>query len=222
MSNKDVIYDAINSFGSVGIKKSDLKKKFEDENLETILNELISEEKIVVTKKGTFIYCWGKEFYLDYLLGSDIKFKYLYNSIITIQNKINNYSDSIFQYIEKFDHELVDVKNSFNKIEAKINELQPVMSNSEKVEEMEKDVVSIDMFKDYFDNLLSGKSSSIGWVELSSIKNEICNSFEISDNEFYTFVSELTELYPEKYELSSGGYEGVILRGIVHGFVRCI
>ncbi len=222
MSNKDVIYDAINSFGSVGIKKSDLKKKFEDENLETILNELISEEKIVVTKKGTFIYCWGKEFYLDYLLGSDIKFKYLYNSIITIQNKINNYSDSIFQYIEKFDHELVDVKNSFNKIEAKINELQPVMSNSEKVEEMEKDVVSIDMFKDCFDNLLSGKSSSIGWVELSSIKNEICNSFEISDNEFYTFVSELTELYPEKYELSSGGYEGVILRGIVHGFVRCI
>lgn len=222
MSNKDVICDAINSFGSVGIKKSDLKKKYEDENLETILNELISEEKIIVTKKGTFIYCWGKEFYLDYLLGSDIKFKYLYNSIITVQNKINNYSDSIFQYIEKIDHELVDVKNSFNKIEAKINELQPVVSNFEKIEEMEKDVVTIDMFKEYFDNLLSGKSSSIGWVELSSIKNEICNSFEISDNEFYTFVSELTELYPEKYELSSGGYEGVILRGIVHGFVRCI
>jgi hypothetical protein len=59
-------------------------------------------------------------------------------------------------------------------------------------------------------------------VELSSIKNEICNIWDMSENEFYSHVSDITESYPEKYELSSGGYEGVILRGIVHGFVRYI
>ncbi len=50
----------------------------------------------------------------------------------------------------------------------------------------------------------------------------MCQMCDISDNEFYNCVSDITELYPEKYELSSGGYEGIILRGIVHGFVRCI
>jgi hypothetical protein len=57
---------------------------------------------------------------------------------------------------------------------------------------------------------------------LSSIKNEICTTYDLSDNEFYNYVSTIVESSPEKYELSSGGYEGVVLRGIVHGFVRRI
>ncbi len=218
MSNKEVIWDAINSFGTVGIKKTDLKKKHAFEDFDIIMEELTKEDRIIVTKKGSFIYCWGKEFYLKYLLESDLKFKYLYDSIAGIQSKINNYSDSIFKYIEKVDGELTQVKNSINDMENKIqdigmNSLGNVPATSE---------LTLDDFRDIFDKELLKKSSSIGWIELSSIKNSVCQTCNIHDNDFYSLVGELIDLYPERYELSSGGYEGVILRGIVHGFVRYI
>lgn len=218
MSNKDAIADSINAFGSVGIKKTELKKQYAIENFDILLDELVQEDKICISKKGTSIYCWNKEFFLDYLLNSDIKFKYLHKDISTIQNKINNYSDSIFKYIENIDCELVEIKNLFNSIENKVNDLNlRIQKNSNKT-----NTFSLDNFKDDFDRILGEKSTSIGWVELSSIKNDICPIYNISDNEFYDYVRTITELAPEKYELSSGGYEGVILRGIVHGFVRCI
>ncbi|MBA3750511.1 MAG: hypothetical protein H0X03_06410 [Nitrosopumilus sp.] len=218
MSNKDNIVDTINSFGSVGIKKIDLKKKYTVENFDSILDELIQEEKVCISKKGSFIYCWNKEFFLEYLLNSDLKFKYLYQSITNIQNKINNYSDSIFKYIENIDCELVEIKSSFNNMENKINDMK---IQSQDIGIIESNI-TLDNFKESFDKILIEKSSSIGWIELSSIKNELCQICDISNNDFYNYVSNVTELYPETYELSSGGYEGVILRGIVHGFVRCI
>jgi hypothetical protein len=217
MSNKDFIFDTINSFGSVGIKKTDLKKKCDFPDFENLLNELAQGDRICIFKKGTFLYCWSKEFFFDYLLNSDFKFRYLYQSISNIQNKINDYSDSIFKYVENLDGEIKELKVSLNKIIEKIN--------SENESQRNKDVfngISLDDFKENFDNVLLGKSSSIGWVELSTIKNEICSNYDLSDNEFYNYVSTIVESTPEKYELSSGGYEGVILRGIVHGFVRRI
>ena len=218
MSNIDIIYEDINSFGSVGIKKSELKKRFTEDTLEENLAQLIAQDKICVSKKGTYIYCWGKNFYLEYLLSSDIKFKYLYDSIIGIQNKLNNYSDSIFKYVEKIDCELSEVKSSFIRIEEKIGTLKTDMSNSSE----NNSIINLDEFKEQFDSTIAEKSSSIGWLELSSIKDELCNKCNITNTEFYSLVSDLIESYPEKYELSSGGYEGVVLRGIIHGFVRCI
>jgi hypothetical protein len=217
MSNKDTILGAINSFGSVGIKKSDLKKKYSIDNFDSIIDELLREDKVCISKKGSFLYCWGKEFFLGYLLNSDLKFKYLFEYIINVQNKINNYSDSIFKYIENLDCELVEIRNSFNNIENKIDNINIESQNIES-----KNTVSLELFKENFDSVLMEKSTSIGWVELSSIKTEICNICDITNNEFYNYVSDVTELYPERYELSSGGFEGVVLRGIVHGFVRCI
>ena len=218
MSNIDIIYEDINSFGSVGIKKSELKKRFTEDTFEENLAQLIAQDKICVSKKGTYIYCWGKNFYLEYLLSSDIKFKYLYDSIIGIQNKLNNYSDSIFKYVEKIDCELSEVKSSFIRIEEKIGTLKTDMSNSNE----NNSIINLDEFKEQFDSTIAEKSSSIGWLELSSIKDELCNKCNITNTEFYSLVSDLIESYPEKYELSSGGYEGVVQRGIIHGFVRCI
>jgi archaellum component FlaC len=188
------------------------------ESFENVLDELINEDKICVSKKGSYVYCWDKECFLNYLINSDLKFKYLYKSISSVQDKINNYSDSIFKYIENVDCELIHIKNSLKDIENKINDLK---THESKTEDIKSDV-SLDVFKENFDGVLQAKSSSIGWVELSSIKDEICHMCDISDNEFYSYVSDITELYPDRYELSSGGYEGIILRGIVHGFVRCI
>jgi hypothetical protein len=65
MSNKDAIVDAINSFGSVGIKKTELKKQYTIENFDILLDELDKEGKICISKKGTFIYCWSKDFRLS-------------------------------------------------------------------------------------------------------------------------------------------------------------
>lgn len=213
-----MIYNDINSFGSAGVKKSELKKKYPEDTFEDILNELTAQDKICISKKGTYVYCWGKENYLDHLLSSDIKFKYLYDSILGIQKKINNYSDSIFKYVEKIDGELVEVKNSFTRIEDKINNIKVDPSNID----YDNNQISINTFKEHFERVIGNRSTSIGWVELSSVKDELCEFCDLSNNEFYSLVSELIELYPEKYELSSGGYEGVVLRGIVHGFVRCI
>ena len=221
MSSLDMIYNDINSFGSTGVKKSELKKKYPQDNFEDELNELTIQDKICISKKGTYIYCWGKEFYLDYLLVSDIKFKYLYDSILGIQRKLNNYSDSIFKYVEKIDCELTEVKNSFNRIEDKINNIK-VDSNRIEYDSNDSNQVSVDTFKEHFDRVIVNRSTSIGWVELSSVKDEICEACNLSNIEFYNLVSELIESNPDKYELSSGGYEGVVLRGIVHGFVRCI
>lgn len=218
MSNIDIIYEDINSFGSVGIKKSELKKRYTEETFEESLDQLIVQDKICVSKKGTYIYCWGKNFYLEYLLSSDIKFKYLYDSIIGIQNKLNNYSDSIFKYVEKIDCELSEVKNSFIRIEEKIGSLKTDTSNTNE----NNSIITLDEFKEQFDSMIAEKSSSIGWLELSSIKDELCDKCNITNTEFYSLVSDLIESFPEKYELSSGGYEGVVLRGIIHGFVRCI
>ena len=165
MSNKDTILGAINSFGSVGVKKTDLKKKYSIDDFDSIMNNLLQEDKVCMSKKGSFIYCWGKDFFLDYLLNSDLKFKYLYTYITTIQNKINNYSDSIFKYIENLDCELVQIRNSFNNIENKIENIK-IQSQNRGV----KNTVSLEFFTKYFDSVLMEKSTSIGWVELSSVK----------------------------------------------------
>jgi hypothetical protein len=50
----------------------------------------------------------------------------------------------------------------------------------------------------------------------------MCASCNISSDEFYRLVSELTSKHQDRYELSTGGGEGVMVRGILHGFVRCI
>lgn len=218
MSNIDDIFNDIKSFGSVGIKKSDLKKKYLDDNFDENLDELVVSDKICISKKGTYIYCWEKQSYLGYLLSADIKFKFLYNSIIGIQSKLDNYSDSLFKYVEKIDCELSDMKSSFERVEEKVSNLR----SESLIDNSISNTLSIEEFKSQFDNAIGEKSQSIGWVELSVIKENVCEGCNITSNEFYTLVSDLIELYPENYELSSGGYEGVILRGIIHGFVRCI
>ena len=44
MSDFDMIYNDINSFGSAGVKKSELKKKYPEDNFEDTLNELTSQD----------------------------------------------------------------------------------------------------------------------------------------------------------------------------------
>lgn len=77
-------------------------------------------------------------------------------------------------------------------------------------------------FKIEFDKCLTESSTSIGWASFSQIRKKICESKHISSDHFYTLASELVEKHREHYEISSGGQEGIMLRGLIHGFVRNI
>jgi hypothetical protein len=82
--------------------------------------------------------------------------------------------------------------------------------------------MSVHDFKEEFDVALANSGSSIGWVELAKLRNELCDRCNITADEFYRLVGELTSMHQERYELSTGGSEGVMVRGLLHGLVRCI
>jgi hypothetical protein len=82
--------------------------------------------------------------------------------------------------------------------------------------------ISLTDFKKEFDLALADSASSIGWVELAKLRNELCAKCSLSTEEFYRLVQDLTGQNQDKYELSTGGGEGVMVRGLLHGFVRCI
>jgi len=77
-------------------------------------------------------------------------------------------------------------------------------------------------FKTEFDRRLTESSTSIGWAPFSDIRKKICDSKKISPENFYSMAAELVERHKERYEVSSGGQEGIIMRGLVHGYVRNI
>jgi hypothetical protein len=87
---------------------------------------------------------------------------------------------------------------------------------------VQRRTMSVHDFKEEFDVALANSASSIGWIELAKIRNELCDRCNISADEFYSLVGELTSMNQDKYELSTGGGEGVMVRGLLHGFVRCI
>ena len=82
--------------------------------------------------------------------------------------------------------------------------------------------IQLDQFKNEFDIAVANYSSSIGWVELAKIRNELYTKYNLSNEEFYSLVEQLTNKYQDKYELSTGGTEGLTVRGLLHGLVRCI
>jgi hypothetical protein len=83
-------------------------------------------------------------------------------------------------------------------------------------------LVNLDNFKMEFDTVLSRSNSSIGWIELGQVRSELNQKFDLSKSDFYELVEQLINAYQNEYELSTGGNEGVILRGLLHGYVRGI
>ncbi|HEY8109582.1 MAG TPA: hypothetical protein VIG05_01790 [Candidatus Nitrosotenuis sp.] len=75
-------------------------------------------------------------------------------------------------------------------------------------------------FQSLFDDSISKLSSSLGWVQLSVIRETVCESLGISQEKFYALTSSLIESNQAKYEISTGGQEGITVRGMLHGYVR--
>ncbi len=183
--------------------------------------------------------------YTDTRLDSVVNEQRLYNE--KIDDRLSNLEDSInliesriaseFSRVDSITKDLLEVKSELNAKISYINELAAKVDdilttlNAIKVSvdgkngngnSYDSNTVTLEQFRIDFDRMLAESSSSIGWVELASMRERMCRRYNISPHEFYALVAQLIEHYNSRYELSSGGQEGVVIRGLVHGFVRRI
>ena len=222
MSVEEKLANRIFSFGSAGIKKTDLRREFGD--IDNTLENLISRGDIFVDKRANAYFCFHKSHYIQSLLNSDPRFRLTYEMIKSVDDSVSSSSKDLVRAIEILANNvsnlaslLLEMKNDPRSWLAQLT-----LTHDVPITEIQEGKMSVQEFKEEFDVVLANTGSSIGWIELANIRNKICNHCNISSEEFYRLVSELTNMHQEKYELSTGGREGVMVRGLLHGFVRCI
>jgi hypothetical protein len=214
MSAEEKLTQRIFLSGSAGVKKTDLRKEFAEGDIDTILEKAVTHGEVYIDKKGAAYYCWHREYYLQSLLNSDAKFRIIHDAIKSLERSVNKTSDALAKSLESSTNNIIlglsklDKENLGTRIDDK---------------GLSADFTTqLEQFKTDFDNAVSNYSNSIGWVEFGKIRNELSTKYDISHEEFYHLVEQLINKYNKKYELSTGGYEGITIRGLIHGFVRCI
>ena len=216
------IVASISATGTEGIKKTELRREFQEvAELDLILQELVRTQEIFIEKKGNSIYCWHKNYYLQKLLNTDQKFSFLYSSMNSLYDSLITRFDSIGERLDEVSREVSEVTKeirvltSFEQRDDGRNDLMPQ-------EQINATKINYDNFKEQLDHAIAGASSSIGWVELCNLRKNLCSKMNISREQFYESLEEVVSSNYDKYELSTGGEEGIQLRGLLHGFVRCI
>ena len=115
--------------------------------------------------------------------------------------------DNYISHISQNDPKFKILSKLVHNLEAKISQIPTKTENP------------ID-FKLHFDKCISEVSSSLGWVSLAEIRAKICQNLDISQEKFYSEVLNLVEQNQSKYETSTGGQEGIHVRGMLHGYIR--
>lgn len=156
------------------------------------LDALVRDEKVFVEKKGTAYYLWTKENYILHLTENDAKFRLVLEMMVGLGHSVARLKDHAQSLHEELDRVAVRGK------------------------EPDAD------FQGEFDRCLRESGTSIGWTPLASVRERICGTRDMSKEKFYSLAGDLVERNRERYELSSGGMEGIVIRGMVHGFVRTI
>jgi hypothetical protein len=214
MSAEEKLTQRIIISGSLGIKKTDLRKEFVGEDIDRTLENIVTRGDIYIDKKGTAYYCWHKDYYLQSLLNSDAKFRLMYEAIKSLEQSITKTSDALAKTVESSTGDVISGLSRLNRENTETRILEKRLSADLTMHH--------DQFKNDFDSSLSNYSNSIGWVELAKVRNELCTKYNISADDFYHLIEQLITNYDAKYELSTGGYEGITIRGLLHGFVRCV
>ena len=222
MSVEEKLVNRILSFGSAGIKKTDLRREFGD--IDTPLENIISKGDIFVDKRANVYFCFHKSHYIQSLLNSDPRFKLTYDMTKSVNESVSSSSKDLVRTIETLANNISNLASVV--LEMKNDQqswlAQQMLTRDVPITGVQMGTMSVHDFKEEFDVALTNSGSSIGWIELANIRNKICDSCNISSDEFYRLVGELTTMHQDKYELSTGGREGVMVRGLLHGFVRCI
>jgi hypothetical protein len=205
MSTEEQVIAKILTAGPLGIKKSELRKSFIGFDLEGLLLRLVTNGDVFIEKKGTSYYCWHKNHYLQSLLNSDPKFRLIYDSLRSLEKSLLNSTLSGSKPNETSEPEKLGNDSDAPAL---------ILAGSESTDTVE--------FMREFDNAIAENSNSIGWVELEKIKRDFSSKHIYQRDDFYNQVKQLVEKNTEKYELSTGGNDGIMIRGLLHGFVRCI
>ena len=216
------IVATIEAKGTEGIKKVELRREFQEvEELDSILQELVRTGEIFIERKGNSFYCWHKNHYLQKLLSTDQKFSLLYALINSMQYTLNTKFDSLNASLDIVTKQAKEVTEEIRVLAS--SEQRYIGQNDLIPQKQNKPIeIDYDKFKEQLDQALANASSSIGWVELCNLRKNLCLKMSISREQFYHTFEEVVSNNYDKYELSTGGEEGIQLRGMVHGFVRCI
>ena len=216
------IVATIEAKGIEGIKKTDLRREFQEvEELDSILQELVRTHEIFIEKKGNSFYCWHKNHYLQKLLNTDQKFSLLYTLMNSVQNSVNTRFESLNVSLDTVTKQVRGITEEI-KILASSGQ-RDIGPNTPMSQEQDKPIeINYDKFQEQLDQALASASTSIGWIELCNLRKDLCSRMNISREQFYHSFEEVVSNNYDKYELSTGGEEGIQLRGMVHGFVRCI
>jgi hypothetical protein len=208
--------------GIEGIKKAELRRELQEvQELDSILQELVRTQEIFIERKGNSFYCWHKNYYLQKLLSTDQKFSLLYSLMNSMQDSLNARFDSFNAGLDAVTTEVSAIADGIRAL-ASTGQRDTSANDLALQEQIEPINIDYDRFKEQLDHALASSSSSIGWVELCNVRKDLCSKMNISREHFYHSFEEVVSNNYDKYELSTGGEEGIQLRGLVHGFVRCI
>jgi hypothetical protein len=208
--------------GIEGIKKAELRRELQEvQELDSILQGLARTQEIFIERKGNSFYCWHKNYYLQKLLSTDQKFALLYSLMNSMQDSLNARFDSFNAGLDAVTTEVSAIADGIRAL-ASTGQRDTSANDLALQEQIEPINIDYDRFKEQLDHALASSSSSIGWVELCNVRKDLCSKMNISREQFYHSFEEVVSNNYDKYELSTGGEEGIQLRGLVHGFVRCI
>jgi chromosome segregation ATPase len=191
-------HDIQNLMGSINHIKDNLSTR--DKSIELLKNETVSLYNVINSSIDAKISEAKEEL--------DTKIDALKDHLLTVKNELY----ARISYNEELAKRLDSLTTSLNTLKASIN-------GDHSNELINK--ITLEQFRMDFDRILA-ESSPIGWVELSSIRERMCRKYGISMHDFYTYVAQLLEHFGSRYEFSSGGQEGIVIRGLIHGFVRRI
>ena len=207
MSKSQVLHK-ISLSGRNGIKRTEIRKEFQHIPVDDEVESLLKNGEIVMEKRGAACYLWEAENYLQHVLTSDTKFKILYTLIEEIKVLLERDPKQTTKAplpdtIEHTSHH-TDAGNSY------------IYGQDHRI------AIDKEKFGRDFRLTLRQNSGSSGWVSLSKIREHMDKTYSIERDDFYTLVQEIANKEYETYELSSGGIEGITVRGLLHGFIRCI
>lgn len=194
--------------GRNGIKKTEVKKEFQHMPVDEIVESLLETRKLVMGKKGTAFYLWEAENYLQHILTTDTKFGILYR-------KIEELKVILESNVEQRMITPVSLARGYTSQYALDRPARNLFQDH-------RVAIDKDQFERDFRLVLQHNSSSSGWVSLLKIREEMNEKYGVTREDFYSLVEEIANRDYETYELSSGGSEGITLRGLLHGFIRCI
>ena len=207
MSESEVIH-RISLSGRNGIKRTEIKKEFQHMPVDEIVESLLETRKVVMDKKGTAFYLWEAENYLQHILTTDTKFRILYR-------KIEELKVILESSLEQRMITPVSLARGYTSQYALDQPARNLFQDH-------RVPIDKDQFERDFRLVLQHNSSTSGWTSLLKIREEMNEKYRVTREDFYSLVEEIADRDYETYELSSGGSEGITLRGLLHGFIRCI